>query len=173
MPPSQLTQKWGDTLTRLDGGQAMRVGIVWAGNPNHHNDHNRSIPFRLFKKLLDIYPLTWVSLQVGDRAYDLHQTTRIVFNAAPELHDYNETAGLIENLDLVITVDSSAAHLAGALGTPVWVLVPFAPDWRWQLAREDSPWYESVRLFRQQQIGNWSEVLQRVKTELKEFINSQ
>ena len=116
--------------------------------------------------------MTWVSLQAGDRSQDLHQTCRIVLDASAELRDYNETAALVQNLDLVITVDSSVAHLSGALGKPVWLLLPYAPDWRWQLDREDSPWYDSVRLFRQEKIGAWMDVLLRVRSELQKMVST-
>ena len=171
-PPSPLVKKWRKILEENSDDSILRAGIVWAGNPKHHNDHNRSVPFRLFKKLLDFTPMTWVSLQTGDRSQDLHQTNRIIFDVSTQLNDYSETAALIQNLDLVITVDSSVAHLTGALGKPVWLLLPFAPDWRWQLDREDTPWYNSVRLFRQEKIGNWSDVLIKVRTELKNFVST-
>jgi len=86
-----------------------------------------------------------------------------------DLMDFADTAALLENLDLLITVDTSVAHLAGAMGKPVWLLLPFVPDWRWLLHREDSPWYPTLRLFRQQARGNWSEVMVRVAEALKEF----
>ena len=90
-------------------------------------------------------------------------------NAARELKDFSDTAGLIENLDLVITVDTSVAHLAGALGKPVWILLPFAPDWRWLLDRSDSPWYSGARLFRQPEPGKWRPVLKQTARELVEL----
>ena len=172
-PSPKLVGKWRRFLDKASDKNLYRVGIVWAGNPKHHNDHNRSIPFRLVKKLLDFTPLTWVNLQTGDRSQDLHQTYRIVLDATKELRDYNETAAIVQNLDLVITVDSSVAHLAGAMGKPVWILLPFAPDWRWQLDREDSPWYDSVRLFRQKKVGNWMDVLLRVRAELQKLVSNK
>ena len=172
-PAAKLIKKWRGILNRATGGEGFRVGIVWAGNPKHHNNHNRSISFQLFSRLLAVAPLTWVSLQVGDRAQDLCQTTQPVFDASPQIRDYGDTAGLVQNLDLVITVDSSVAHLAGALGKPTWLLLPYAPDWRWQLDREDTPWYSSVRLFRQQQLDTWPEVLQRVGAALQDLLHSQ
>ena len=94
------------------------------------------------------------------------QFRRIETPAARELRDFGDTAGLIANLDLVVSVDTSVAHLAGALGKPVWVLLPFAPDWRWMMDRDDSPWYGKARLFRQEKMGNWRPVLQRVAREV-------
>ena len=165
-PPPEVVEKWRIILHRFEKVRQYRIGVVWAGNPKHHNDHNRSIPFTLFRQLFSLQPVTWVSLQVGSRAYDLQPTPAGVFDASPKLADYAETAGLIENLDLVITVDSSVAHVAGSMGKKTWLLLPYAPDWRWQLDRDDSPWYQSVRLFRQQKIDGWPEVLQRIRDEL-------
>ena len=95
-----------------------------------------------------------------------------VINLASALTDFNETAGVIKNLDLVITVDSSVAHMAGAMGKQTWLLLAFDCDWRWQLEREDSPWYPTMRLFRQREPGNWKEVLDRVQLSLQSLCHS-
>jgi hypothetical protein len=125
--------------------------LVWAGNPGHANDHRRSIPRHLFTPLIESRPdTTWVSLQVG--ATDGGPT---MLDAGPDLRDFADTAALIAALDLVITVDTAVAHLAGAMGKPTWLLLPFSPDWRWMLGRDDTPWYPSVRLFRQPTPGDW------------------
>ncbi|WP_094605960.1 Photosystem I assembly protein Ycf3 [Sporomusa silvacetica DSM 10669] len=166
----KIVKKWRSVLNQADGGQLYRVGIVWAGNPKHHNDHNRSIPFELFSELLVTDQVSWVSLQVGDRAKDLLKTDYKVIDFSQNLTDFYETAGVVENLDLVITVDSAAAHLSGAMGKKTWILLPFAPDWRWQLDREDSPWYGTARLFRQRRINDWQEVLLRVKDALGKIV---
>ncbi|WP_378954439.1 tetratricopeptide repeat protein [Pelosinus sp. sgz500959] len=158
---------WQERLNQLDGGHKYRVGVVWAGNPNHENDRNRSIVFDVFKELFDINEVSWISLQVGKRAEDLLQTPYPVLDISEHLSDFFETAGAINNLDLVITIDSAVAHLAGAMGKETWLLVPYNPDWRWQLKREDSPWYSTMKLFRQHEPGNWQEVLTRVKDALK------
>ena len=109
--------------------------------------------------------MEWVNLQKGHPM----APSLAMRNAARELNDFADTAGLIENLDLVISVDTSVAHLAGALGKPVWVLLPFAPDWRWLLERSDSPWYAGARLFRQPEAGKWREVLREVGDALEEM----
>ena len=140
-----------------------RVGICWAGNPNHKNDKNRSIPSELLSALDGIAEVDWISLQKG---HPLPSSLEL-WNAARELRDFADTAGLIANLDLVVSVDTSVAHLAGALGRPVWVLLPFAPDWRWMLDRTDSPWYSGARLFRQSQPGEWRPVLNRIAQEVR------
>lgn len=164
----EIVARWRAVLQKHGDGDLCRVGVVWAGNPKHHNDRNRSIPFAIFSKLLKISGVKWVSLQVGPQAGEaLADRRHTILDFTPDLTDFAETAALIENLDLVITVDSAVAHLAGALGKETWLLVPFAPDWRWQLAREDSPWYPAMRLFRQNNAGNWLNVLLRVKRTLK------
>jgi len=129
-----------------------RIGLAWAGNPLHRNDRRRTPPEHAFAPLLDLPDCHIVSLTPG----------RILpGNSDPprKLSDYAETAALIAALDLVITVDTSVAHVAGALGRPAWVLLPFAPDWRWLLKRNDTPWYNSLRLFRQPSPGDWGSVI--------------
>jgi ADP-heptose:LPS heptosyltransferase len=146
----------------------LRVGLVWSGNPKHNNDRNRSIPLRKLARILDV-DATFVSLQKAPKPDDkatLLERTEIV-DLTADLTDFAETAALISCLDLVITVDTSVAHLAGALGCPTWILLPYyAPDFRWLLDRDDSPWYPSVRLFRQDQTCDYAAVLERVRGEL-------
>jgi tetratricopeptide (TPR) repeat protein len=141
----------------------MRVGIALAGNAKHPADRRRSIPLDLAGSLTDIPGMSFVNLQHGDaaRTLGLPDLTRW-------MTDYTETAALIGTLDIVITVDTSVAHLAGALGKPVWLLLAHAPDWRWLLGRTDSPWYQSMRLFRQESPGDWEDVLDRVRQELRD-----
>jgi Flp pilus assembly protein TadD len=145
----------GERQQDQDG--ARKVGIAFAGNPRHGADRRRSIPPDVDVRLLDIPGVSFVSLQHGGSVGRL---------GLPDLTqwmtDYAETAALIDTMDLVITVDTSVAHLAGALGKPVWILLPHAPDWRWLLGRTDSPWYRSVRLFRQPVAGDWAGVLAEV-----------
>nr|WP_094605958.1 tetratricopeptide repeat protein [Sporomusa silvacetica] len=166
-PASQTASlTWHNALGEIDKGNAYRVGVVWAGHPKHLNNSRRSIPFTIFNNLFSVSKVSWVSLQVGHRAEDLIGTSYNVIDFSRELVDFMETAGLIETLDLVITVDTSVAHMAGTMGKKTWVLLPFDPDWRWQLEREDSPWYPSMRLFRQRKSGDWQEVIERVKLAL-------
>jgi tetratricopeptide (TPR) repeat protein len=155
-------QTWRERLHAEchDGGR--KVGIAFAGNPKHPADQRRSIPGNFVEKLHDVADLTFVNLQHGLSA-DLPGFRDLTC----WMPDYAETAALIEILDLVITVDTSVAHLAGALGKPVWVLVPHAPDWRWMLGRSDSPWYRTARLFRQPTAGDWDSVLAQVAHELR------
>ncbi|WP_395831417.1 tetratricopeptide repeat protein [Elstera sp.] len=148
----------------------ISVGLVWAGNPSHINDRQRSILPETFLSLLNLKGVYWSSLQVGTS----EKTKRIlaragVIDLTSGFSDFADTAAAIQALDLVITVDTSVAHLAGALGKPVWILLPFVPDWRWLLDRTDSPWYPSARLFRQPKRGDWASVLKEVKQALAEF----
>lgn len=146
------------------------VGFAWAGSPGHTNDALRSLPSAQLSSLLDGVSAQWVSLQVGartDELMNLPATVRShVADAAPTLIDFADTAHVISALDRVVTVDTSIAHIAGALGVPTLLLIPFVPDWRWQLVREDSPWYPSVRILRQPSAGDWSSVIARVHREL-------
>jgi tetratricopeptide (TPR) repeat protein len=170
-PPSYLQalaedrrQVWEDRLGRHD---RLRVGLVWSGNRKHSNDHNRSIPLSKFSSILDT-GATFVSLQKDLRSVDkaiLTARTDIV-DLTAHLTDFMETTALISCLDLVITVDTSVAHLAGTLGCPTWILLPYTPDYRWLLGRDDSPWYPSVRLFRQAETRDHASVLDRVRAEL-------
>ncbi|CCE08427.1 putative TPR domain protein [Bradyrhizobium sp. STM 3843] len=163
-PEPHLVQAWED---RLGLHEKMRVGLVWSGNPKHGNDRNRSVPLRLLSGLLNVDAL-FVSLQKNPRPEDaetLREREEIVDHTAL-LTDFAETAALVSCLDLVVTVDTSVAHLAGALGRPTWILLPYAPDWRWLLGREDSPWYPTVRLFRQTETREYDSVIERVRREL-------
>jgi hypothetical protein len=166
LPPISLqrVQAWE---TRLSHRDRLRVGLVWSGNPKHGNDRDRSMPLRTMARLFDV-GATFLSLQKDPRPDDkafLSEHTDIV-DMTTDLTDFAETAALISCLDLVITVDTSVAHLAAALGRPTWVLLPYLPDWRWLLDREDSPWYPTVRLFRQNTFGEYAGVLDRVRAEL-------
>jgi len=161
-----VTNAWRGRLDGLLTEGGPRIGVVWAGNPKHANDRNRSIPFLAFEALLAASDVHWVSLQVGARAADLDAKAAVVTDLSGDLHDFMETAGVIENLDMVITVDSAVAHLAGAMGKKTWVILPFMADWRWRPDGTDSPWYSTVRLFRQRGMGDWQEVIERIKAAL-------
>ncbi|MEG3937865.1 tetratricopeptide repeat protein [Microcoleus sp. S36b_A3] len=153
------------------GNRNFKVGIVWAGSSEHLKDFVRSSYLSYFLKLFDIPGVSFYSLQkelsAGDRTL-LSQTS--VIDLSDNLNDFADTAAVISQLDLVISVDTAVAHLAGALGKPVWILLCFVPDWRWMLQREDSPWYPTARLFRQQKPGDWDGVCDRVKAALEQLI---
>ena len=150
---------------RLTGSDAPRIGLVPSGNPHHTNDHNRSIPLAMlspiFEGLTGSLFVLQKELAPQDRAFFADRPLAVHVGA--EFTDFTETAAAIENLDLVISVDTSLAHLAGALGKPVFLLLPYSPDWRWLLDRADSPWYPSMQIFRQPAPGEWGPVIAAVK----------
>ena len=149
-------------------GATFKVGLVWQGNPAHPNDLNRSVPLEKLAPLAGFPGVRFFSLQVGSKA-DLTPVLAAT-DLTTAIGDYADTAALASHLDLVLSVDTSAAHLCGALGLPVWLLVPFVPDWRWLTDREDSPWYPTMRLFRQDSPGDWEGVLHRVLQALGELV---
>jgi ADP-heptose:LPS heptosyltransferase len=154
--------------------RAPRIGIAWAGSAAHKNNSKRSIALERFAPLLKTPGVQFVSIQkeltqsdaavLADHASVLH--------VGGELGDFVDTAAVISSMDLLISADTSVAHLAGAIGRPVWILIPLAPDFRWLLKREDSPWYPSARLFRQPQLEDWDSVLERVRRELVSFVEA-
>lgn len=163
---AERVARWRD---RLPASAGLRVGLAWAGRDTHNNDRNRSLPLGALLQL-PVPGVTWVSLQKelrdGDQA--LLAARPDVLQAGAELADFADTAALLSCLDVVITVDTAVAHLAGALGRPVWLLLPFAPEWRWLMEREDSPWYPTARLYRQLRPGDWDDVLRRVADSLRQ-----
>jgi tetratricopeptide (TPR) repeat protein len=161
-----MVATWHDRLDHL--GRDLKVGIAWAGNPEHANDFNRSMLLTALAPLGEIGGICWISLQKGmgrDQMIENPQVLPLI-DWTEELTDFADTAALIENLDLVLAVDTSVVHLAGALGKRVWTMIPYAPDWRWLLDRLDTPWYPTMRLFRQQSRGDWSSVVEAVFHEL-------
>ncbi len=167
--PESVAQ-WG---ARLGPKQRPRIGLAWSGEPTHPNDQNRSIALAALLPLLDI-DASFVSLQkdVRDNDAPVLQAHSDLRHFGDELTNFADTAALVENLDLVISVDSSVAHLAGVLAKPVWVLLPFISDWRWLLDRDDCPWYPTARLFRQDDSRAWDNVIARVHAALREFVQS-
>jgi hypothetical protein len=164
--PKQALDYWE---AMLGAKQGLRVGLAWSGNTRHVRDGERSMRLRDLLPLTDM-GATFVSLQKDVRAGDvatLKSCNMIQFGE--ELGDFSDTAALISQLDLVISVDTSVAHLAGALGKPVWILLTHAPDWRWLLDRDDSPWYPTARLFRQSESREWASVVTCLREALGEF----
>lgn len=164
---------WRERLDSL--GPGLKVGIAWAGNPDHANDRNRSMRFSQLQPLLALDHVKWISLQKSLGTSDSPEeiVSSGLMDWTGDLTDYAATAGLIESLDLVVSVDTSVAHLAGAMNKPVWVMIPFAPDWRWLLGRTDSPWYPSLRLFRQRERGDWSAVVDTIRQALENLAPGQ
>ncbi len=165
--PADALRRWSERLAKLQG---LKIGIVWAGNPEHVNDTRRSLDLTRLSPLFDVPGTSFVSLQFGPRAADLKKLKRKppIEDLAAKFEDFTDTAAAIAALDLVITVDTSVAHVAGAVGKPVWVLLPWVTDWRWLLNREDNPWYPTMRLFRQKKGEDFADVIARVAGELKE-----
>ena len=173
-PQEARRQIWEARLSeRLGNGRKPRVGLVWSGNPNHVGDRNRSMPLRMLSGLLGA-DASFISLQKNPKPEDADILEQAgIIDLTAQLTDFAETAALVNRLDLVITVDTSVAHLAGALGRPTWILLPYLPDWRWLLDRDDSPWYPTVRLFRQDATRDYGSVVARVRSELDVMISAK
>jgi len=166
--PTSAARSWRARLR----GPGLAVGLVWAGSPSHINDRNRSLALQALAPL-DRVPCRYYSLQKGAAALGGERPAGpALVDLAPELGDFADTAGCLAALDLLVSVDTAPVHLAGALGRPVWNLLPSAPDWRWMLDRNDSPWYPSMRLFRQPRPGDWASVIGEVAAALAERARS-
>jgi tetratricopeptide (TPR) repeat protein len=170
---TDLIERWKTKLAAVEG---FKVGIAWQGNPQYPGDRSRSIPLTYFNMLTELPGVRLVSLQKGagtEQLASLPERDRIVeFSGEVDATagSFMDTAAIMKNLDLVITSDTAIAHLAGALGVPVWVALPFVPDWRWFLNRNDSPWYPTMRLYRQKTPGSWHTVFEQMNDELRSFI---
>ena len=172
---TQASQRWAERIARDAEGGGLRVGLVWAGGSRPHvaelrkNDARRSIALDALRPILDVPHVRFYSLQKGPAAQQLTQMPDLgqqIVDYTEELADFADTAALVANLDLVISVDTAVAHLAGALGKPVWILNRFDTCWRWMLEREDSPWYPSARLFRQPLLGDWDSAIESARAAL-------
>jgi tetratricopeptide (TPR) repeat protein len=155
--PAELAAAW---RREIGARGRLRVGLAWAGSPRHINDRNRSLPLATLAPLFAIDGITWVSLQVGPGAAEAAGTP--LLDPSARLGDFLDTAALLTGLDLVISVDTAVAHLAGAMGLPVWLMLPVGNDWRWLLNRDDTRWYPTMRLFRQTAFNAWEPVVARV-----------
>jgi len=162
--------KWSERLNALP---RPRIAIAWSGNPNHDNDRNRSIAFARLSPLFAV-PASFIGIQRDVRSEDAAPLAgeKRLMPIGGELDDFSDTAAVLTLCDLVIAVDTAAAHLAGAMGRPIWLLLPFAPDWRWTREGETTPWYPKARLFRQTSLGDWDSVIARVTEELQSFASS-
>jgi len=152
-PEAQLVEQWARRIEPFHG--RLKVGLVWAGRQVHMSDGNRSVELAQLAPLCTS-PCLFFSLQKGAPAAQATPAGMTLIDWTGDLRDFADTAAFIANLDLIITVDTAVAHLAGALGKPVWVLLMFVPDWRWMMDRDDSPWYPTMRLFRQPAAGDWA-----------------
>ncbi|MFZ5908194.1 MAG: tetratricopeptide repeat protein [Nitrospirota bacterium] len=164
-----LIRKWADRLRNRRS--KVTIGLTWAGS----STPKKYCPLNDFSPLLQLDGVVFYSLQKGrsaDQAKNLPDRIQLL-DYTDDLHDFSDTAALIENLDLVISIDTSVAHVTGALGKPVWVLLPFVPDWRWMLGREDSPWYPTMSLFRQPALGDWGSVISLIVEQLKRLLRGE
>ena len=164
-PDNSKVAKWAN---RLGKKTKLRIGVMWSSTSNYKNDAQRSMDFVQFQSALPAEGFEIVCLQKEIKPADKDAVTRRtdLRLVGADLHDFDETAAVIQNLDLVISTCTSVPHLSGAMGIPTWVLLAHTPDWRWLLHREDSPWYGSVRLYRQDADWNWDPVLARVRADL-------
>ena len=159
----ELTDRWRQELAGIDG---FKIGIAWQGSRDFVSDHSRSIPLAQFGPLAGLPGVRLISLQKGFGSEQIATVDFPVLDLSGRLDEaagaFMDTAAVIRNLDLVVAADTAIAHLAGALGAAVWLALPFSPNWRWLLQRDDSPWYPTMRLFRQTALGGWSDVLDRI-----------
>jgi tetratricopeptide (TPR) repeat protein len=160
-------EKWHKRICTCNRG--FKAGLVWSGNPKHKANRIRSCDLATFAPFADLQDVTFYSLQKGEAAKQAKNPPDglDLVDVMDEVGDFADTAGLIMNLDLIISVDTSVAHLAGALGKPAWILLAFSPDWRWMLDRQDNPWYPTMRLFRQPSPGDWKSVISGVLSQLR------
>lgn len=170
-PPSYLSEPQicyfsEDLQDQLKTAPGLKVGVVWSPKQTLAIDYKRRCPLSCFAPLLQIPGLSWFSLYKGDQIDELAPYATQIVDIGSHVQDLADTAWAIAQLDLVITVDTSVAHIAGAMGKPTWVLLPFVPDWRWLLEREDCPWYPTARLFRQPHLGDWSTAIKKVESAL-------
>jgi Glycosyltransferase family 9 (heptosyltransferase) len=168
VPDPARVAAWADRLSAQLPSGVKRVGLAWTGRPTHPNDRRRSVPLSRLAPLAAVHGHAFVSLQKPFPSADADAARQFpsLVDMSSVLTDFDETAAIIANLDLVVTVDTSMGHLAGALGKPVWILLSKASDWRWLIDREDTPWYPTARLFRQPQPGAWAPVIDAVAAAL-------
>jgi hypothetical protein len=172
-PMPKLVDAWRERVVRDSGDANLRVGIAWAGRPQHTDDKYRTLALAAFAPIAQAVGdgVIFYSLQKWDPAGEgAHPPPGMrLIDTGPKLFDFSDSAALIANLDLVITVDTAVAHLAGAMGKPVWTFIPFAPDFRWLLDRADTPWYLTMRLLRQQRANDWSHPIRQAAERLRDL----
>lgn len=162
----------GESPVNISQEPGFKIGIVWGGSPMHHNDHNRSCPIQALLPLFEIPGTQFYSLQIGPQAWEQNrlENPELLKSVVDDIHDFAQMAAFIQQLDLVITVDTAMAHLCGALGMHAWVMLPYIPEWRWRHFPDISPWYPNLRLFKQEIPRDWSTVVTAVAKELKKLI---
>ncbi len=167
-PDPALVEQWGARLNRLLPEGKKRIGLVWAGRPTHKNDKKRTLKLAQFAPLFARDDVVIVTVQKGEQIAQVgdYYAHAPLINLGPEIGDFLDTMAILKNIDHLVTIDTSVVHLAGAIGVSASLVLPYAPDWRWLLGREDSPWYPSVRLYRQDKPYDWSGVIERVAAAL-------
>ncbi len=164
----EKSARWRARLDELSSPARPRIGLVWAGRPTHMNDRNRSVTLNTFAPITDIDGVSFISLQKGQGVDQIggYFGRAPLINLGPEIDDFGDSAAVISHLDLVVTVDTAIGHLTGAMGKPAWIMLPYAPDWRWLQQRSDTPWYPTVRLFRPSAPKDWPSITSAVATAL-------
>jgi len=167
-PDPELVREWAEKLDRLVPKGKKRIALVWAGRPTHKNDKKRTLKLAQFAPLFAREDIAIITVQKGDSIAQVggYYARAPLVNLGPEIGDFLDTMAILQSVDRLVTIDTSVAHVAGASGVPSSLVLPFAPDWRWLLNREDSPWYPSIRIFRQQRPYDWAGVIERVAAEL-------
>lgn len=167
-PAPELVREWAEKLDRLVPKGKKRIALVWAGRPTHKNDKKRTLKLAQFAPLFAREDIAIITVQKGDSIAQVggYYARAPLVNLGPEIGDFLDTMAILQSVDRLVTIDTSVAHVAGASGVPSSLVLPFAPDWRWLLNREDSPWYPSIRIFRQQRPYDWTGVIERVAAEL-------
>lgn len=167
-PKPALVERWGETLERLVPRGKKRIALVWAGRPTHKNDKKRSLKLTQFKPLFDRDDVVVITVQKGDQIAQAggYYGRAPLVNLGPEIEDFLDTMAVLRHVDRLVSIDTSVAHLAGASNVPTSVVLPYAPDWRWLLNRDDTPWYPSLRLYRQTVPYQWDDVIRRLAADL-------
>jgi hypothetical protein len=167
-PKPALVQEWAARLDRLVPEGKRRIALVWAGRPTHKNDRKRTLKLAQFAPLLARPDIAVLTVQKGEQIAQVggYYGTAPLVNLGPDIADFSDTMAILKNVERLVTIDTSVAHIAGACGIPTSLVLPFAPDWRWLLNRDDSPWYKSLRLFRQSKAYEWGDVMERVAASL-------
>ncbi|MBI5727817.1 MAG: glycosyltransferase family protein [Ignavibacteriales bacterium] len=162
-PSAAKVAQW---KTKLPATNNVRVGLVWAGNKDHKNDRNRSIKLETLENLFNISHVQFFSLQKGEPEMQAAAYSNKITRLGDELKDFTDTAAVLSLMDVIITVDTAVAHAAGAIGALAWILLPYSPDWRWQLETEKTPWYRKMKLFRREAGQGWQPIVRRLENEL-------
>lgn len=171
--PPESVHRWRDRIDALSpvSNRTRRIGVVWAGRAAYGSDQYRSVQLDRLKPLFGVPETTWFPVQKGPRERETEALADqfAIHTLGPSIASFTDTLAVLETLDLLITVDTSVAHLAGAAGRPVWVMVPAYVEWRWMTGRNDTPWYPSMRLFRQRELGNWEPVIEEMRAALQDW----